>query len=146
MGTRLTRRPLSLSSASASLRGRGLGGVVLFAGRVRPDATRSGRVRALLYEADPVVARRELGRLERTARQRFHAERVVLWHRIGPVQVGEISVIVGAACGHRAAAFDAARYLIEQLKSSVPIWKTEQARSARRPRRHPSRRAGRSAG
>lgn len=142
----MTRRPLSLSSASASLRGPGLGGVVLFAGCVRPDATRSGRVRALLYEADPVMARRELGRLEDTARQRFGAERIVLWHRVGPVRVGEISVIVGAACGHRAPAFDAARYLIEELKSSVPIWKTEPVRSARRPRRRPSRTEVRSAG
>ena len=146
MPVRLTRRPLSLSAASAALGGRRLGGVVVFAGRVRPDPTRSGTVRALVYEADAVMAHRELGRLERAARQRFGAERVVLWHRVGPVRVGEISVIVGVACGHRAPAFDAARYLIEELKSSVPIWKSERARSARRPRRRPTPRGGRSSG
>jgi len=146
MGVRLTRRPLLIAAAMKDLRGRHLGGVVLFAGRVRPDRSKDGRVTALDYEAHPAVARRELDRIERTARRRFAADRVVLWHRLGRVRVGEVSVIVGAACGHRGAAFDAARYLIEELKVTVPIWKTERGRPARRPRRRPSLPPGRSAG
>lgn len=146
MGVRLTRRPLSVASAMTALAGRRLGGVVLFAGRVRPDLSRSGRVTALDYEAHPAVARRELARLERAARRKFAAERIVLWHRLGRVRVGEVSVIVGVACGHRRAAFDAASFLIEELKATVPIWKSERARPGRRPRRRPSRRPVRSAG
>ena len=87
-----------------------------------------------------------LERLARTARRRFGAERVVLWHRTGRVAVDEASVIVGAAGGHRAAAFATARFLIEELKRSVPIWKTERARRERPRRRRPSRRGGRSTG
>ena len=116
------------------LSGPELGGVVVFAGRVRPDRTPGGRVVHLDYEAHRSLALGALSELATTARRRFGAERVVLWHRLGPVPVGEVSVIVGAATGHRAAAFTAARYLIEQLKRSVPIWKVERARPGRRPR------------
>jgi molybdopterin synthase catalytic subunit len=134
VSVRLTRRPLSMAAAMRVLEGPGLGGVAVFAGRVRPDRVGRGRVVALEYEAHRILALRALTALERTARRRFGAERVVLWHRLGDVPVDEISVIVGAATGHRAAAFAAARYLIERLKAEVPIWKTERARPARRRR------------
>ena len=146
MSVRLTRRRLSVAAAMRVLAGPGLGGVVVFAGRVRPDRTPAGRVTKLEYEADPALARLALADLERTAQRRFGAVRVVLWHRLGTLKVGEVSVLVGAACGHRSAAFDAARYLIEELKRSVPIWKTERARPARRPRRPPYRRRERASG
>jgi molybdopterin synthase catalytic subunit len=143
---RLSRRPLSVASAARALEAPGLGGVALFIGRVRPDPAPSGRVVALDYEVDRVASARRLREIERLARSRYGAGRVVLWHRVGRVEVGEIAVIVGAACGHRAQAFAAARYLIEELKRSVPIWKEERARRARPPRRRPSRPGGRSAG
>jgi molybdopterin synthase catalytic subunit len=130
-------------AAMHALEGPGLGGVVLFAGRVRPDPVEGGRVEALDYEAHAAPARAQLRALERTARRRFGARRVVLWHRVGRVRVGEVSVLVGAACGHRAAAFEATRFLIEELKRSVPIWKTVRARRGRRPPRRPRPRAGR---
>jgi len=105
VSVRLVRGRLSVAAAMRALGGEALGGVVLFAGRVRPDRSRAGRVVALDYETHAPLARRELGRLERAARRRFGARRTVLWHRVGRVPVGEVSVIVGAACGHRAAAF-----------------------------------------
>ncbi|HTP55766.1 MAG TPA: molybdenum cofactor biosynthesis protein MoaE [Thermoplasmata archaeon] len=135
-----------MARAWVELEGPGLGGVTVFVGRVRPDATAGGRVVALDYEADPPLARRRLAEIEAIARRRYGASRTVLWHRLGRVPVDETSVIAGAACGHRAAAFAAARFLIEELKRSVPIWKRERARPARRPRRRPGRRAARSAG
>lgn len=116
---------------------------MLFAGRVRPGRTRAGRVVALDYEVHRAPALARLQELERDSRRRFRARQVVLWHRVGRLGVGEVSVIVGVATPHRAEAFAAARYLIEELKSVVPIWKTERARPGRRPRRRPSRRAGR---
>ena len=145
MSVRLTSRRLSLAAAWRELEGPGLGGVTVFVGRVRPDATPSGPVVALDYEADPPLARRRLAEIEAIARRRYGADRTVLWHRIGRVPVDEASVIAGAACGHRAESFAAARFLIEELKRSVPIWKRERARPSRRPRRPPGRRAGRSA-
>ena len=146
MSVRLTRRPLSVPDAVRPLSGPGLGGIVVFAGRVRPDLTREGRVIALDYETHLPVARKVLSDLERTVRKRFGARRVVVWHRLGRVRVDEVSVVVGVAAGHRAEAFAAARFLIEQLKATAPIWKAARARPVRRRPRRPSRRAGRSAG
>ncbi|HEV2317181.1 MAG TPA: molybdenum cofactor biosynthesis protein MoaE [Thermoplasmata archaeon] len=146
MSVRITDRPLSVDAADRALRDRTSGGVALFVGRVRPDRVRNGRVRALLYEADRIPAERELARIERLARDRFGATRVVLWHRVGELAVGEPSVIVGAATGHRAEAFTAARWLIERLKREVPIWKTDVVRPGRRRPRRRAPRAGRGAG
>lgn len=146
MSVRFTRRPLSFAAAWQALEGPGLGGIVVFAGRVRPDPTRLGPVRALDYEAHLPLARTVLSDLERTARKRFRAGRVVLWHRLGTIPVDEASVLIGAAAAHRAEAFAAARFLIEQLKTKAPIWKTERSRPVRRRRRRPRGSAGRSAG
>jgi len=146
MSVRLSRHRLSVESAMRSLAGDELGGVVVFVGRVRPDRVRGSHVVALDYESHRPLALAALAELERTARRRFGLGGVVLWHRLGPVPVGEPSVIVGAAAGHRAAAFAGARFLIEQLKAKVPIWKRERARPGRRPRSRPGGRAARSAG
>jgi molybdopterin synthase catalytic subunit len=146
MSVRLVRRPLSVAAALPELTQGTLGGVAIFAGRVRPDRTPRGIVRALHFEADEALAERELARLARTARRRYGARHTVVWHRLGTVRVGEIAVIVGAACGHRAEAFAATRFLIEELKTTVPIWKTDRVPRARRPRPRPSPRRGRSAG
>ena len=143
MSVRLTRAPLSVPAAMRLLGGDRWGGVVMFVGRVRPDPMPRGRVAALEYEAHRAVALAALSELERAARRRYGAGRVVLWHRLGPVPVGEPSVIVGVATGHRAPAFAAARYLIEQLKRKVPIWKTDRAQPARRQRSRRRGRAGR---
>ncbi|MFY9717564.1 MAG: molybdenum cofactor biosynthesis protein MoaE [Thermoplasmata archaeon] len=146
MEIRLTRRPLSLAAASKALEGPGMGGVVVFTGRVRPDRAAGGAVVSIDYESDTRAARRRLGEIVAVAHRQFGAERIVLWHRIGRVRVNETSVIAGAACGHRAEAFAATRFLIEELKRSVPLWKSERVRSARRPRRRRAPPVGRSSG
>lgn len=146
VSVRLTARPLSIPQAWRELEGPGTGAVVVFAGRVRADAGRLGRVLALVYEAHEGPALARFRALESRARRRFGVTRSVIWHRVGRLRVGEVSVIVGVASPHRAAAFRAARDLIEELKVTVPIWKTERARPVRRPRRPRDRRAGRSAG
>ena len=146
MSVRLTDRPLPVARALRELSGPELGGIVVFAGRVRSDAVPTGRVVALEYEAHAPLALRELRALEKEARRRFGPGRYLLWHRLGRLPVGTVSVIVGAACGHRAQAFDAARFLIEELKVKVPIWKTDRARPGRRRPLRPSPRAGRSTG
>ena len=143
MSVRLSSRPLSLGAAWRELDALDAGGLVVFVGRVRPDRTSRGRVTALVYEAHRAPALRELERIEAEARRRFGAQQTLAWHRVGRVRVGEPAVIVGAACGHRREAFAAARYLIDQLKARVPVWKEERARPARprrpRPRRSPGR-------
>jgi molybdopterin synthase catalytic subunit len=143
MSIRLTRQPISPAAAYRELEGPGLGGVVLFTGRVRGERTGKGRVVALDYEVHEGPALRLMHELDRAARREFGVSRTVLWHRVGRVKAGETSVIVGAAAGHRAPAFAAARYLIDCLKETVPIWKTDRARFVRPRRRRPSPRAGR---
>jgi molybdopterin synthase catalytic subunit len=140
---RIDRRPLSVAAAYRQLERPGLGGVVLFVGRVRPDRTSAGTVEALDYEAHVPVARVALRALERAAVRRARGGRFVLWHRLGRLRVGVVSVIVGAATAHRAEAFRLARWLIDRLKSEVPIWKMDRARRARQRRRRPRPRAGR---
>src|SRR5215472_16941886 len=114
MGVRLTTTPLSVPAAYRALADPSLGGVVVFVGRVRPDTVAAGRVRALYYEAHEPLAHRELERLRSEAAHRLPKARIVLWHRLGLLPVGTVSVIVGVATPHRAAAFDLARELIDR--------------------------------
>ncbi len=146
MSVRLSARPLSVSAALRELGDPTLGGVVVFVGRVRDDPTPAGTVAALLYEAHRVPALNALRELEAEAQRRFGAGRTVAWHRVGRVRVGEVAVIVGAACGHRKEAFAATRFLIDRLKRTVPVWKEARARPGRRPRSRRSRRPARSSG
>lgn len=149
MSCEITTRPLTVARVARHLDDDASGAVVLFVGRVRPDASGSRRVAALDYEADRAMALRRLQGLERQARQRFGARRVHLVHRIGRLRVGAASVIVGVAAPHRSAAFQAARFLIEQLKRDVPIWKSDRwarAPAGRRRRTRPPPSGGRSRG
>lgn len=146
MVVRLTRRKLTVAAAETWFASRPGGGVVVFAGRVRPDRRRGSSVVALDYEVDVAPALTQLRAIERAARRRFGAGGLVLWHRLGRVRVGEIAVVAGACCAHRAEAFDAARYLIDELKATVPIWKAERGRPARPRRSRRARPDGRSTG
>jgi molybdopterin synthase catalytic subunit len=101
------------------------GGTVTFLGIVREDSGDGRRVRALWYEACEMMALREFESIADEARHRFGGVRVAIIHRIGEVRAGEISVAVLAAAAHRAAAFDACRYAIDELKRRAPIWKKE---------------------
>lgn len=140
MSVRLATIALRGADALRELGGPAEGGVALFEGRVRADRRGGQVVVALEYEADRPFALRMMKALERTAKQRFGVSRTVLWHRVGTVPVGEAAVIVGAAAGHRAAAFAAAQFLIDQLKRDVPLWKADRVRRAHR--RPPPRRPG----
>lgn len=140
MSVRLGPGRLDPAAAFAELAGPGLGGIVLFVGRVRPDRLGGRPIRALTYEADRAFALGQLAALGREAITVSGARRVVLWHRTGPVGVGEASVIVGAAARHRSAAFDVAEQLIDRVKTEVALWKVAPARSARPPRRPRARR------
>jgi MoaE-MoaD fusion protein len=143
VSVRLTSRPLQLDAAYRALAGPGHGGVVVFAGRVRPDRVPRGEVRALLYEAHERPAIAALEAIERRAHRRVPGSRIVLWHRTGLLGVGVASVIVGAATPHRSDAFGLARWMIERLKVEAPIWKTDRVRPARRRRAPPGRRRAR---
>lgn len=104
----------------------GCGAEVLFSGTVRDHAEGRTGVTALEYEAYPEVALARLADIAAEARRRWtDLGRVALLHRVGPLLVGECSVVVVVSAPHRAAAFDAAAWCIDTLKATVPIWKRE---------------------
>ena len=114
------------------------GAVAAFIGRTRATPGRpapgqedeavrfaGARVEALEYEAFEPMALRELERIADEVEARFGVVRLAIVHRTGAVPLGEASVVVVAAAGHRDAAFDAARYAMDETKARAPIWKAE---------------------
>ena len=102
------------------------GAVACFLGTVRDNAEGHTGVFAIDYEAyvDQVLPRFEA--IAATARERWSdLGAVVVWHRIGHIELGDASVVVVVSSPHRAEAFEACRYLIDTLKATAPIWKHE---------------------
>lgn len=104
----------------------GGGGECVFLGRTRPETHQThGALQELSYDAYRPMALRELRSLATLAIDRFGCLFVRIHHAVGIVPPGEASVLVQVACGHRAESFDACRFLIDELKIQVPIWKKE---------------------
>lgn len=100
------------------------GAVCVFDGIVRNN-TRGRQTLFLDYEAYEEMALDQMRSLAAEALMKFSIRDVTLLHRLGRLEVGETSVLVVVASAHRAAAFDACRWLIDTLKKTVPIWKKE---------------------
>src|SRR5438874_10372454 len=105
----LTHDPIDYFALTERVRRPECGGVVLFLGTVR-DLT-DGRVTvALDYEAYPAMAEKKLAEIEREARRRWPVGEIALVHRLGRLDVGEVSVAAAVSCPHRAEAFEACRF------------------------------------
>ncbi|MGH8021196.1 MAG: molybdenum cofactor biosynthesis protein MoaE [Opitutaceae bacterium] len=113
--------PAALRAAMADARA---GGFVSFEGWVR-DLNEGRAVLRLEYEAFAPLAEKEGARILEEAGQRFEVFDIVCVHRTGLLELGELAVWVGGASRHRAAAFDACRFVIDEVKTRVPIWKKE---------------------
>jgi molybdopterin synthase catalytic subunit len=116
--------PIDVAHLRCALETSGTGAVVCFEGRVR-DRNDGRAVNGLSYQAYAELAESEGRRIVEEARTRFEVERIVCVHRTGDLALGEVAVWAGVSAGHRAAAFDACRYVIDQVKARVPIWKRE---------------------
>jgi molybdopterin synthase catalytic subunit len=121
---RLTREPIDYTALTESVRSDQAGAVVLFLGTVR-EMTADRRTVALDYDAYPEMAIAKLAELESEARRRWPVVEVGIVHRLGHLDLGEISVAVAVSSPHRQDAFEAGRFLIDTLKVTVPIWKKE---------------------
>ena len=123
--TAITHDPLSVATAHAFVSDPGAGAVVVFTGTVRDHA--DGRsVSGLSYEAYEQPAADRLAELADDVAGTWPSVRAVwMTHRLGALAIGEPSVVVGVSAAHRDEAFAAARYGIDTLKASVPIWKQE---------------------
>jgi molybdopterin synthase catalytic subunit len=100
------------------------GGYVAFEGWVR-NSNEGKPVQRLEYEAFAPLALREGARILGNARQRFGVIRVCCAHRVGALEIGDLAVWVGVSAAHRGEAFDACRFIIDEIKHRVPIWKKE---------------------
>jgi molybdopterin synthase catalytic subunit len=100
------------------------GGIDVFIGTVR-DATKGKQVIRLEFEAYKSMAIKEMEKLVEQAFNKWPVQKILIHHRVGVLQIGEIPVIIVVSAAHRDAAFEACRYLIDTLKQTVPIWKKE---------------------
>jgi len=117
----LTRHPLEIDALLAEVQSPERGGTCVFLGTVRNDAN----VTAIDYSAYDDMALAEIQRILSDAETQWPEARVTLQHRLGLIPVGEASIAIAAAAPHRDAAFAACRYVIEEVKKRLPIWKKE---------------------
>lgn len=120
----LTNDSIDYHAMTEAVRRPGSGAVVLFLGTVR-DLTGDRVTTALDYEAYPGMAEKKLAEIEADTRLRWPVGEIIMVHRLGHLEVGDISVAVAVSCPHRAQAFEACRHAIDRLKELVPIWKKE---------------------
>jgi molybdopterin synthase catalytic subunit len=120
----ITRSPIDHAALTERVRSARAGAVCTFLGTVR-EVTGDRRTVALSYEAYPEMATKKLTAIEEEARRRWPIIELALVHRVGALDLGEVSVVVAVSCPHRHQAFEACRWLIDTLKEVVPIWKKE---------------------
>jgi molybdopterin synthase catalytic subunit len=120
----ITESPIDHAALTEQVRSHHAGAVCTFLGTVR-EFTGERQTRALQYESYPDMALKKLAELEREARNRWPVIDLAIVHRVGLLELGEISVVVAVSCPHRAQSFEACRWLIDTLKEVVPIWKRE---------------------
>jgi len=124
MRVALVDRPIDLAALLAEVAGVGNGAAVLFVGTVR-DVNDGRPVTGIDYSAYTGMAAKELDAIVREAVERFGTGDVVVEHRLGTLGLGEASVAIAVAHPRRAPAYEASRYVIEELKRRVPVWKRE---------------------
>ncbi len=100
------------------------GGIALFIGTVR-NSTNNKKVLRLEFEAYESMAVSEMKKIAKAVVEKWDAQRVVIHHRVGVLDIEEIAVIIAVSTPHRKAAFEACEFAIDTLKQVVPIWKKE---------------------
>ncbi|MBI4337741.1 MAG: molybdenum cofactor biosynthesis protein MoaE [Chloroflexi bacterium] len=120
----ITHERLELEALTAQARGPSNGAVVTFLGTTR-DRTEGRRVLYLEYEAYGPMVDNKLQEILGEIRERWGITDAVVAHRIGRLEVGEVSLVVAVAAPHRKEAFAACTYIVDRIKETVPIWKKE---------------------
>ena len=125
MAVRVQTEDFDVGAESRSLQSDTVGAIALFVGTVRGLSSDNG-VTAMTLEHYPGMTESELERIETEARERWPLEDVTIIHRVGRLEAGDQIVLVGAASAHRQAAFDAAQFIMDFLKTDAPFWKAEE--------------------
>lgn len=120
----LTHDTIDYTALTEAVRSHQAGAVVLFLGTVR-EMTDGRQTTALQYDAYPEMATAKMAELEAEAREKWPVVEVGIIHRLGHLELGEISVAVAVSSPHRPDAFEAGRHIIDRLKEIVPVWKKE---------------------
>ncbi|MFQ5745083.1 MAG: molybdenum cofactor biosynthesis protein MoaE [Acidobacteriota bacterium] len=121
---KVTEDPVSASKLCELVIRPDAGAVVTFEGRVR-DHSGERPTDYLEYEAYAAMAERLFGAIAQAARERWPIRAMAIHHRVGRLEIGEVSVAIAVSSGHRDAAFAACRFAIDELKLNAPIWKKE---------------------
>ena len=125
MAVRVQTEDFDVGVESRALQADSVGAIALFVGTVRGLSSDNG-VTAMTLEHYPGMTESELERIETEARTRWPLEDVTIIHRVGRLEAGDQIVLVGAASPHRQAAFDAAQFIMDFLKTDAPFWKAEE--------------------
>jgi|ERR687898_86774 molybdopterin synthase catalytic subunit len=120
----ISEDPIDFEMLLANVKDNSAGAIVLFLGTVR-DHNEGYTVAGIYYEAYIRMAEDAMSKIEAEAIKGWNLKKFAAMHRIGSLKIGEVSVAVAVSSEHRAEAFEAARYAIDQIKSEVPIWKKE---------------------
>jgi len=131
MRAAIVARPIDTAAILAEVAAAANGATVLFTGSVR-ELSDGRMVAGIDYDAYEAMAAEELGRIVRETSERFATPHVVAEHRVGSLELGEVSVAVAVGHPHRGPAFEAARHVIEEIKLRLPIWKQELFRDGTR--------------
>lgn len=131
MSIRIQSSSIDLVALRGELEDLGCGAMVWFEGRVR-DHNDGRSVLRLEYEAYPPLCEREGARIIEEARARWPFNKAVCVHRSGLLELGEVAVVVAVVSPHRDEAFQATRYIIDEAKQRLPIWKREHYSSGER--------------
>ena len=121
-------RAIDVPRVLNSVRSEAAGGVVHFLGTIRND----GGISGLFYESYPEMALKALKRIAEEAQKRSPVDRVSIVHRVGWIPVGEEAVVIAVPSAHREGAFAACRFIIEEIKKDLPVWKQERTGMERR--------------
>ncbi len=118
--------PLELEQLIAAVRGDAWGAIVTFVGVVRESSPDDPRpVRRIRYEAYPALALPQLRAIAAQTLARFGPLEIAIVHRTGELTLGEASIAIAVAAPHRAAAFDACEFAIDEIKRTAAVWKQE---------------------
>ncbi|MEO6913163.1 MAG: molybdenum cofactor biosynthesis protein MoaE [Candidatus Baltobacteraceae bacterium] len=123
--------PIDVGALASGVRTDRCGAVVTFVGVVRERSDDNREVSGLVYESHAAIAAVEMEKIAAEAQERFGECEIAMQHRVGELSIGEVSVAVAVGAVHRAQAFDACEYAIDELKRRAPIWKKERYRDGR---------------
>jgi molybdopterin synthase catalytic subunit len=120
----ITQHPIEVPPILASVQTRHSGAIDCFIGTVR-NHSQGKRVKAMEYTSYTEMGEKLMRQIEEEMQRKWTLHHVVLIHRVGMLQVGDVAVVTAVSSSHRAEAFEACRYAIDRIKADVPIWKKE---------------------